>query len=88
MKLGHLAAVAALALAACDCSSHRAIPPPIVPAGADDCDRAAARVQQLGCAVARPDFGTFCRDRLDGGVDIHPACLAAINDCREVDRCR
>lgn len=62
---------------------------PAIPASELDggafCAPAGARLKELGCAEARPDFEAFCKSTLREGVPINPECLSIIKTCGEVD---
>jgi hypothetical protein len=68
----------------------------------DDCEAACERIEELGCEGAEgspgPDeeYGTeddvpcveVCRNvMVEGGVSLHPACVAAADNCNAVDAC-
>ena len=67
----------------------------------DDCAAACANLEQLGCDGAEgspgvdEEYGTeddvpcedVCRDVMEGGITMHPACVAAAESCEAVDEC-
>ena len=58
-------------------------------AAGDACHRAGLQLKALGCAEARPDWDTFCREMQRQGVPICAAKLSRAKSCeaaREVCR--
>lgn len=73
-------------------SCRKPIVDPSLPTDADvrnACAAAGARLAEIHCKEARPDFTEFCVATMDAGVPLHPTCLAAIQTCGDVDEhCR
>lgn len=61
--------------------------------GAHPCERACARLAQLGCPEAKPTPGggscvSVCQNVEDSGiVTLDPECVAKISSCAEIERC-
>ena len=51
------------------------------------CAAAKAKLDQLQCQAARPDFVEFCVHEFKQGIPLHPQCLAKIVSCADVEKC-
>lgn len=76
------------------CRPDPILPPPRPPVPGDDCGSAETRLRDLKSAGDRdcvrgfePDgFAAFCRERAEAGIDLHGACIAVVDRCRNAEK--
>ena len=88
-----IAAIVLALCASCCAPAYDPGPSPVDAGTLDDCERACARLAELGCPEAEPTpEGATCVDvcwnaESSGVVTLDPVCVAAINSCDELGAC-
>jgi hypothetical protein len=49
------------------------------------CASAGAKMEQLHCREARPDYSEWCTYEIAHGVPLRPVCVSKVTDCSQVD---